>query len=68
MLVSGRARLTIDGQARELDGYQIVTVPANTQHKVEAITDIVWLCLWADEVAPRDQAGVMLVSVPELTV
>ncbi len=57
VLVSGKARVTIDGQAQELEGYQIVTVPANTQHKVEAVTDIIWLCLGADEVAPRDQAA-----------
>jgi quercetin dioxygenase-like cupin family protein len=56
VLVSGKARVTIDGAVQELDGYQILTVPANTQHKVEAITDIVWLCLWADDVAPRGQA------------
>jgi quercetin dioxygenase-like cupin family protein len=57
VLVSGKARLTIDGVVQELEGYQIVTVPAKTQHTVEAITDIVWLCLWADEVAPRAQAA-----------
>ena len=56
ILVSGKARVTIDGVARELEGYQIITVPANTMHKVESITPIVWLCLWAGNLAPREQA------------
>lgn len=56
VLVSGKARVTVDGVAQVLEGYQIITVPANTMHKVEAITDIVWLCLWAGDVAPREQA------------
>lgn len=60
VLVSGEADVTIDGKTRRLSGYSIVTVPEKTFHRVEAVTDIVWLCLWAGDLAPREQAEASL--------
>ena len=56
VLVSGTADVTIDGKTERLTGYKLLTVPANTHHCVHAVTDIVWLCLWADRLAPKEQA------------
>lgn len=56
VLVSGVADVTVDGVRRRYEGYNLIVVPANTTHKVEAVTDIVWLCLWAADLAPRDEA------------
>lgn len=56
VLVSGQAEVTIDGVSSVMTGPKIVNIPANTQHKVQAITDIVWLCIWAGDVAPMEQA------------
>lgn len=56
VLVSGVAEVTIDGVTELLSGYTMVKIPANTVHKVQAVTDIIWLCLWADSVAPKEQA------------
>lgn len=56
VLVSGTAKVTIDGVEEVMTGYRIVTVPKNTAHSVEAVTPIVWLCLWAGDIAPRDKA------------
>lgn len=56
VLVSGVADVTIDGQTQRLEGYSLVTIPKNTQHKIQAVTDIIWLCLWAGDIAPREQA------------
>lgn len=56
VLVSGTADVTIDGKTQRMCGYRMVSIPAETVHKVEAVTDIVWLCLWADSVAPKEQA------------
>lgn len=56
VLVSGTARVTIAGVEEVMTGYRLVTVPKNTAHCVEAITPIVWLCLWAGDVAPKDRA------------
>lgn len=56
VLVSGTARVTIDGVSEVMTGYKIVTVPKNTVHSVEAITPVIWLCLWAGDLAPRELA------------
>lgn len=56
VLVSGTADVTIDGKTERMSGYRMVSIPANTVHKVQAVSDIVWLCLWADSVAPKEQA------------
>jgi len=53
VLVSGTADVTIDGKTERMTGYRVLAIPANTRHCVEAVTDVVWLCLWADEVAPK---------------
>ena len=55
-LVRGIADVTIDGNTERIEGYRLLTVPANTTHQVEAITDIVWLCIWASDLAPREEA------------
>jgi quercetin dioxygenase-like cupin family protein len=64
VLVSGTADVTIDGVTARHTGYKLLTVPANTVHKVEAVTDVVWLCLWAGDVAPREQAIESLKLIP----
>lgn len=56
VLVSGTAKVTIGGLEELMTGYRIVTIPKNTMHSVEAVTPIVWLCLWAGDLAPRELA------------
>lgn len=56
VLVSGVADVTIDGVTERYEGYRLLTVPAGVSHRVEAVTDIVWLCLWAGDLAPRLEA------------
>ena len=56
VLVSGIADVTVNGKTERMTGYQMISIPANTVHKVVAITDIVWLCLWADHLAPHELA------------
>lgn len=63
VLVSGTARVTVEGEEELLDGYTVVTIPPNTQHSVEAVTDIVWLCLWSNDVAPKEQAEEFVDSI-----
>lgn len=64
VLVSGEADVTVDGVTERMSGYRMVTIPANTVHKVQAVTDIVWLCIWAGEDAPIEQAKESLRLVP----
>ena len=55
VLVSGKARLWIDGVAWSLEGFSLVLVEAHRSHAVEAVTDVIWLCVW-DE-ADLDRAA-----------
>jgi quercetin dioxygenase-like cupin family protein len=64
VLVSGTADVTIDGKTERMTGYKLLTIPANTRHSVQAVTDVVWLCLWADAIAPKQQAQESLKLVP----
>ena len=56
VLVSGTADVTIDGVTERVTGYKLLTIPKDTVHKVQAVTDVVWLCLWAGDIAPRELA------------
>ena len=56
VLVSGTADVTIGGKTQRLTGYNVVTIPSNTAHKVQSVTDMVWLCLWADDLVDEQQA------------
>ena len=55
VLVSGIADVTVEGVTTRLEGYNLVTVPADTVHSVAAVTPIIWLCLWAADMAPREE-------------
>lgn len=56
VLAQGTADVTIDGKTKRFTGPCVVTVPANTQHEVVSVTPVVWFCLWADHLAPKQQA------------
>lgn len=64
VLVSGTADVTVDGKTERMTGYRMVSIPANTAHQVDAVTNIVWLCLWAGDIAPRALAEESLKLVP----
>lgn len=60
VLVAGKAEVIVAGVSRVYEGYNLITVPANTTHTVKAITDITWLCLWAGDLAPKEEAEASL--------
>jgi quercetin dioxygenase-like cupin family protein len=64
VLVSGTADVTVDGVTTRMTGYKLITIPKDTTHRVEAITDIVWLCLWSGDIAPRELARESLKLIP----
>lgn len=56
-LVSGEAEVTIDGDTQIMRGPIPIIVPKNTKHKVQAKTDIVWLCITnADDLLQKERA------------
>jgi len=56
VLVSGTADVTIDGITTRMTGYKLVTIPKDTTHRVEAITNVIWLCLWAEDEVSKKEA------------
>lgn len=48
-LVRGRVVVTVDGERRELAGPMALTIEAGKVHEVLALTDAVWLCIWATD-------------------
>lgn len=56
LLASGVADVTIAGIKTRHVAPSLLTVPMGTAHTVEAITDVSWFCLWADNLAPKAQA------------
>ena len=64
VLVSGAANVTIDGATKRYEGYNLVTIPAGSVHTVVAITPIIWLCLWASDLAPREEVKDSLKLMP----
>lgn len=57
VLVSGVADVTISGVTTRMTGFCMVSVPKDTKHKVEAVTDVIWLCLSsADDLLQKQRA------------
>lgn len=56
ILAEGTARVTLDGAVEERTGPCVVIIPPNVEHKIEAMTDIVWYCNWAADVVDYEAA------------
>ena len=39
-----------------MSGYKLVFIPKNTVHTIVAVTDVIWLCLWADDQVCNEEA------------
>lgn len=50
-LCSGKAILDVEGELETLIGPCAIEVKAGKKHRIQAITDIVWLCIHAESVA-----------------
>jgi quercetin dioxygenase-like cupin family protein len=46
VLVKGKASVTVDGVTSTYDGYHTMLIGAHKSHKVTALTDCTWLCVW----------------------
>jgi quercetin dioxygenase-like cupin family protein len=66
VLVSGSAEVEVNNETNTYSGYNILTVPADTTHKVTALTDIIWLCIWDADLAPKDEAEQALKLIERL--
>ncbi|MGQ7939121.1 cupin domain-containing protein [Paraburkholderia sp. D1E] len=50
-LCSGSAIVEVDGELKHLEGPCAIEIRAGKQHRIQAVTDIVWLCIHAESVA-----------------
>lgn len=53
ILAVGRAAVEVDGVRKEYDAGSVVTIEAGKRHKVVALEDMVWFCIW-----PTDETDV----------
>lgn len=53
-LVSGSAIVVVDDDWRHVEGPCALEIKAGKKHRIQAITDIVWLCIHAESVADPD--------------
>lgn len=65
-LVRGEAIVEVDGVRHRHIGPAVLTIAAHKVHAVEAVTDIIWLCLWASDEemqeAAREQLKILEVA------
>ena len=45
VLCCGRVRAEVGGEVEEIEGPGVITVPAGVEHRITALTDIVWFCI-----------------------
>ncbi|PRX32267.1 hypothetical protein B0G75_104288 [Paraburkholderia sp. BL18I3N2] len=53
-LALGRALLEVDGELSVLDGPCMLEVKAGRAHRIQALTDLTWLCIHAESVADAE--------------
>jgi quercetin dioxygenase-like cupin family protein len=50
-LACGRATVEIDGNLQIFDGPCAIEIQAGKKHRIQAITDITWLCIHREDIA-----------------
>lgn len=53
-LASGSASVEVDGALQTLVAPSVLVVKAGQTHRIQALTDIVWLCIHAENVADAE--------------
>jgi len=53
-LGAGRALVEVDGELRVLDGPCMLEIKAGKKHRIQALTDITWLCIHSEAIADPD--------------
>lgn len=56
-LAAGRVVLEVDGELDVLDAPCMFEVKAGKEHRITAVTDIVWLCIHSEVLADPDIKG-----------
>lgn len=62
VLVSGRARAEFEGEVEEHEAPSVMVVPAGVEHRITALTDIVWLCIHGTSEMDLDRIDDVLIG------
>lgn len=62
ILVSGAAIITVDGVSKSYMGPTILNIKAGSEHMVECITDVVWLCQHVTDKCDPDTIDMELIN------
>lgn len=62
ILASGTVELEVDGVRSAISGPTCLTIEANKHHGVKALTDCVWFCIHATDVADPNKVDEVLIS------
>ena len=53
-LGAGRALVEVDGEMQVLDGPCMLEIKAGKKHRIQALTDLTWLCIHSEAIADPD--------------
>jgi quercetin dioxygenase-like cupin family protein len=62
ILGSGEAIVCVDGVAHKYIGPQVLTIKANVEHEVYAVTDIVWFCQHITDCTDPEMVDAVLIK------
>lgn len=62
ILASGTVELEVNGLRSTITGPTCLTIEANMHHGVKALTDCVWFCIHATDIADPDKVDEVLIS------
>lgn len=62
VLVYGRVLVTVDGVQTDHIGPEILLIKSGSAHKVEALSDVLWLCVHGTDVTDPDKVDAELIA------
>jgi hypothetical protein len=62
VLASGQALVTAGGISMVYTGPACIEIKAGLEHKIEAITDVVWFCIHATDETDSDKVDEVLIT------
>lgn len=65
VLGAGRVIVELDGDMTVHDGPCVIEIKAGKNHGIQAVTDIVWFCVHATDVADLDKIDEVLIQQQE---
>ena len=62
VLVEGKVRAEFGGAVEEHEGPAVMVVPAGVEHRITALTDIVWICVHGTTELDRESVDAALIG------